>query len=136
LIPVCLGFLFSSIAGNLVGTVALPRTLKTIFAKLDIKDDFVEHPVCFKCHRIFPPGVGPETFCPDCEEEIFQGITREDSDSDPWNELISDTEDSKPPTGSAKRKPVVVAPIQLLSSVIILTLNCYPRAGAECRHIL
>ncbi|KAJ7811475.1 hypothetical protein B0H14DRAFT_2859969 [Mycena olivaceomarginata] len=37
LILVCLAFIFSSVAGNLVGTVGMPRTLKTVFAKLDIK---------------------------------------------------------------------------------------------------
>jgi hypothetical protein len=47
---------------------------------------------------------------------MFGGTTRENSDSDPWNDIISDSEDSGQPAGSTKRRPVVVTPIQLLSS--------------------
>ncbi|KAJ7923191.1 hypothetical protein B0H13DRAFT_1865145 [Mycena leptocephala] len=35
----------------------MPGTLKTIFGRLGIQDDFAVHPVCFKCHHIFPAAV-------------------------------------------------------------------------------
>ncbi|KAJ7907978.1 hypothetical protein B0H13DRAFT_674904 [Mycena leptocephala] len=71
LILVCLGFIFSMIAGDLVGAAAMPRTLKTVFSKLGMKDTFTINPICFQCHRIFEPDITPDTFCPGCDEEVF-----------------------------------------------------------------
>ncbi|KAJ7721663.1 hypothetical protein DFH07DRAFT_784070 [Mycena maculata] len=114
LILVCLGFIFSAVVGALTGTFAMPRTLTTVFAKLDIKDNFTVHPICFQCHRVFDPAVAPHAFCPDCDEEVFGAAAPDDPDAS--NDTISDSEDTPPPGTSRKRKPHVVAPIQLLST--------------------
>ncbi|KAJ7710866.1 hypothetical protein B0H17DRAFT_5806 [Mycena rosella] len=108
-------FIFA-LAGNLVGAVAMPRTLKTIFARLNIKDRFVVRPICFKCHRIFEADVGPHTFCPDCDEEIFGAPDRDEVDNEDDNiDSIFEEQDPKSSVWG-KRKPYMVAPIQLLST--------------------
>ncbi|KAJ7821926.1 hypothetical protein B0H14DRAFT_2829659 [Mycena olivaceomarginata] len=48
LILICLSFIFSALVGDFTGAIATPCTLKTVFAKFDIKDNFVVHP------RVFP----------------------------------------------------------------------------------
>ncbi|KAK6968886.1 hypothetical protein R3P38DRAFT_2473549, partial [Favolaschia claudopus] len=108
LILICLAFLLSSIAGNLVGDVKMPRTLTTIWSKLGIKDEFAVHPVCSGCHRIFSPDTGPKSFCPNCEEEVF-GPPIEMTD---LVDLLLEENVEKPPP---KPQPNLVAPIQLLS---------------------
>ncbi|KAJ7736047.1 hypothetical protein DFH07DRAFT_967007 [Mycena maculata] len=125
LILACLGFIFSILAGNLVGPLAIPGTLTTVFARLDIKDSFVVHPLCFKCHHVFEADVSPQTFCPDCEEEVFGGAFRED-DSDAWNDPIPESENSGQSPQPRKRKPHVVTPIQPLSTGL---RNFFKRPG-------
>ncbi|KAJ7205556.1 hypothetical protein GGX14DRAFT_568891 [Mycena pura] len=114
LLLICLGFIFSTLAGDLVGAVSLPRTLKTVFANFKINDNFAVHPVCFHCHFVFPPDVSEGTFCSDCDEEVFGAATR-DADFGPPEDADLNLGDL-PPTGSKKRKPYMVAPIQLLST--------------------
>ncbi|KAF7349161.1 hypothetical protein MVEN_01438400 [Mycena venus] len=122
LILVCLAFIFSCTAGDLVATAPVLRTLTTIFVRLDIRDAFIVHPICFKCYRIFPPKISPLTFCPDCTVEIFGGSDRDDSV--PWDDMISDSEAAESSTGAKKRKPQVVVPIQLLSAALQGFFNC------------
>jgi hypothetical protein len=118
LILVSLGFIFSMIAGDLVGAAAMPRTLKTVFSKLGMKDTFTVNPICFQCHRIFEPDITPDTFCPDCDEEVFGAPSPGAPHSD-WDGNIdlgfADEADSE---GPGKRKPYVVAPVQLLSTAL------------------
>ncbi|KAJ7673009.1 hypothetical protein DFH06DRAFT_51334 [Mycena polygramma] len=114
LILVCLAFIFSAVVGNFMAAGALPRTLTTVFGKLGIRDEFVVHPVCFNCHYIFDPSIGTQTFCPDCEEEVFGPPPRDDSDA--WDDLLPDSEDTTQHSPDAKQKPQLVAPIQLLST--------------------
>jgi hypothetical protein len=119
---ICLGFIFSSIGGNINGAIAMPGTLTTIFSRLGIKDDLVAHPVCFKCHRIFPPDINKQSFCPDCEEELFGPASQGGSEPDPSDEIISDSHNLDQP----EQKPLLVAPIQVLSSGL---RNFFKRPG-------
>ncbi|KAF8155137.1 hypothetical protein K438DRAFT_1862959, partial [Mycena galopus ATCC 62051] len=73
LILACLGFILGFAAGDLIGSVAMPFTLTTVFSKLLMKDNFIVHPVCFSCHQIFDADIPPTTFCPNCDEEVFGG---------------------------------------------------------------
>jgi hypothetical protein len=114
-ILICLGFIFSSIAGTALGNVEIPRTLRTVFAKLDIKDTFTIHPICFQCHVVFEPDIEPDTFCPDCEEEIFGAPPRDGPNAEGDDESVAG--DAGAATDKPrKRKPYAVAPIQLLST--------------------
>ncbi|KAJ7615964.1 hypothetical protein FB45DRAFT_757645, partial [Roridomyces roridus] len=108
LILVCLGFIFSCLMGNFSDAVALPRTLKTVFSRFDINDHFTVHPICFQCHHVFEPDIDPDTFCSDCEEEVFGARASENIDSEP------DGAGDGPRLG--KRRPNLVSPIQLLST--------------------
>jgi hypothetical protein len=115
LILACLGCILSDAAGNLIGDVALPVTLTTVFLKLAITDNFKAHPICFVCHEIFDIDSPPDTFCPNCDQEIFGGPTdhfKASSDSD----LDSDAGESVNVRTSSTKRPTVVAPIQLLST--------------------
>ncbi|KAF8155118.1 hypothetical protein K438DRAFT_1862922 [Mycena galopus ATCC 62051] len=71
LILACLAFILGFAAGDLIGSVAMPFTLTTIFSKLSMKDNFIVHPVCFSCHQIFDADIPQTTFCPNCDEEVF-----------------------------------------------------------------
>lgn len=118
LILIGLGFIFSALAGDLIGAVAIPRTLTTIFARLDIKDGFVVHPICFRCHRVFDVDVGPSTFCPDCNEEIFGTANQDEFNGWEDRDIDSGSDDASASGRSKKRNPHVVAPIQLLSTAL------------------
>ncbi|KAJ6565433.1 hypothetical protein B0H10DRAFT_2112909, partial [Mycena sp. CBHHK59/15] len=87
--------------------------LKTVFSKFDINDHFAVHLICFHCHHVFEPDIEVDTFCPDCQEEVFGGTKRHNYDA--WEDADVDPEDSDDPPGSGKRKPYMVSPIQLLS---------------------
>lgn len=112
LILICVGFLFSCLCSDVIGAVAKPRTLKTVFSKFDLTDNFTVHPVCFHCHFVFEPDVGEKAFCPDCDEEVFGAGTPDHDDAGGRADTPGDAPD---PQGSRKRKPYMVAPIQLLS---------------------
>jgi hypothetical protein len=114
LILICLSFIFSALVGDFTGAIATPRTLKTVFAKFNIKDNFVVHPVCFHCHFIFEPNTEPE-FCPDCDEEVLSGPDQNEDNSWENADTEADEHRSNPPRAK-KRKPYMVAPIQLLST--------------------
>lgn len=114
LILICLGFIFSVLVGDLIGAVAMPRTLKTVFARFEMKDNFVVHPICFQCQHVFEPDINVNTFCPDCDEEVFGGPSRDSYDA--WENADADSEDSPDPQGFVKRKPYMVSPIQPLSA--------------------
>ncbi|KAF8142574.1 hypothetical protein K438DRAFT_679160 [Mycena galopus ATCC 62051] len=114
LILICITFILSCLVGNWTGAVVIPRTLKTVFARFDINDNFTVHPVCFQGHFVFKPGVSEETFCPDCNEEVYGAPTGDDYDA--WENADNDAGDPSDPATSGKRKPYMVAPIQLLST--------------------
>ncbi|KAJ7148859.1 hypothetical protein C8R46DRAFT_916637, partial [Mycena filopes] len=113
LILICLAFLLSSVLGV---NIVMPRTLKTAFARLDIRDQFVIHPVCYQCHHIFDPNISPNTFCPDCDTEVF-GAPVQDDDEEFENASGSDADSADTPASQStkKKKPYLVAPNQLLS---------------------
>ncbi|KAK7041291.1 hypothetical protein R3P38DRAFT_2512250, partial [Favolaschia claudopus] len=119
LILICLAFLLSSVAGDIFGNVQMRRSLTTIWAKLGIKDEFAIHPVCSRCHRIFPPDTSTTTFCPDCEEELYgPPILRDDEDRDLLEEIVDALidDEAEPRQTPPKEQPNLVAPIQLLSA--------------------
>ncbi|KAJ6540412.1 hypothetical protein B0H19DRAFT_1077821 [Mycena capillaripes] len=70
-ILICVGLIFPFLFGGLVGALAMPRTLKTVFARSEMKDRFTVNPVCFQCHVIFEPHIQPPTLCPECDEDVF-----------------------------------------------------------------
>ncbi|KAJ7914142.1 hypothetical protein B0H13DRAFT_1873220 [Mycena leptocephala] len=107
-ILLCLGFIFSSLSGNLTGGITVPHTLQTVFTRLEIKDRFIVHPICFRCHRVFETTILTSTCCPECDEEIFGAANAQASN---WSESGDGGGGRK-----KKRQPFVVTPIQLLSS--------------------
>ncbi|KAF8202610.1 hypothetical protein K438DRAFT_1716353, partial [Mycena galopus ATCC 62051] len=115
LILVCLAFIFSVLAGDLIGAVKMPITLKSVFSKLDIKDNFVVHPTCFSCHTLFEPDISPDTFCPHCEEEIFGAPPEDNAVEDDDVEAGHTNPSGAPSSRKNKRKPYMVTPIQVLS---------------------
>ncbi|KAJ6506558.1 hypothetical protein C8R45DRAFT_1208644 [Mycena sanguinolenta] len=115
LMLVCLGFLFSCLAGDFTKALAMPRTLKTVFAHLEISENFVVHPICTECHFVFEPNEAPE-FCPDCNEEVFVPRDGAHSDMDDLQgAATADSGDNFDHPESGKRKPFMVSPIQSLS---------------------
>ncbi|KAK7059287.1 hypothetical protein R3P38DRAFT_2495736, partial [Favolaschia claudopus] len=110
LILVCLSFLVSFFVGNVVDLAnAIPETLTTAFHRLNIEDNFTIHPTCFHCHYLFDPAVDPDTFCPDCDHELFGSPFDEFDDDD------IDVESSETPR-TTKLKPQLVSPVQVLSA--------------------
>ncbi|KAJ7887463.1 hypothetical protein B0H13DRAFT_2342359 [Mycena leptocephala] len=97
-ILICVGLIFSLLFGGLVGALAMPRTLKTVFARFEMKDRFVVNPICFQCHVIFESDIQPSTFCLTCDEDVFGAPERdnendwENTDSDWGNSELSDVE--------------------------------------------
>ncbi|KAK7016513.1 hypothetical protein R3P38DRAFT_2636232 [Favolaschia claudopus] len=99
LILVCAAFLFTCFVGNMVDPIKVPETLKTVFSRFEIKDNFVVNPTCFRCHYVLEPDVASDTFCPECNAEVF-GAAWQTADN---------------PARVQKRKPQLVSPVQLLS---------------------
>jgi hypothetical protein len=52
-ILICVGLIFSFLFGGLVGVLAMPRTLNTVFTRFGMKDRFTVNPICFQGHVIF-----------------------------------------------------------------------------------
>lgn len=115
LILICLGFILSSLVSNFAGSVAMPRTLKTVFTRFDINDHFDVHPICFHCHHVFEPEIDVDTFCPDCNEEVF-GAPFRGGNNNIWEESDADPGVPDDPGAAGRRKPYMVSPIQLLST--------------------
>lgn len=92
----------------------MPVTLKTVFARLGATDRFTVHPVCYRCHKIFSPGVRTNTICADCDLELFRPATRQLFEGLDDKQLAELEEGSNINVGLG-RKPYMVAPIQLLS---------------------
>jgi hypothetical protein len=116
-------FLFASLPGNLLGNSRIPLTLKTLFARLGARDRFTVHPMCYNCHKIFPPEVATDKICPTCELELFRPATRrlfdtlDDGRSAPFESTDNDDPDEDKFVG-VKREPHIVTPIQLLSAAL------------------
>ncbi|KAI0038184.1 hypothetical protein FA95DRAFT_1505991 [Auriscalpium vulgare] len=49
----------------------VPETLSTSFRRLGLVDEFAIHPVCEKCHRIFPPDTSIHARCSHCDQPLF-----------------------------------------------------------------
>ncbi|KAJ6534244.1 hypothetical protein B0H19DRAFT_1080731 [Mycena capillaripes] len=115
-ILICVGLIFSFLFGGLIGALAMPRTLKTVFARFEMKDRFTVNPICFQCHVIFEPHIQPPTFCPECDEDVFGAPERDDENR--WES--TDSEPGETPSSPASRKPKpkpnMVSPMQFLSS--------------------
>lgn len=108
LILICLNFIFVGLPGDLVGPTKMPRTLKTVFSRLGLKDDrFTEHVVCYMCQRLFDRGVQADTLCSGCGTDLFRPPDRQLFQS------IVSAVTRKP--SEPNRRPHMVAPIQLLS---------------------
>ncbi|KAJ7891517.1 hypothetical protein B0H13DRAFT_1887148 [Mycena leptocephala] len=101
-ILICVGLIFSFLFGGLVGALALPRTLKTVFARFEIKDRFAVNPICFQCHVIFEPDIQPPTFCPKCDEDVFGAPEQDDENG--WENTDSDPGETPNSSASSKRK--------------------------------
>jgi hypothetical protein len=90
----------------------MPRTLKTVFARFQMNDNFTVHPICFHCHYVFEPNIKHDTFCADCEEEVFGAPNRDGDDG--WVDADVDADSDTAEVDG--RKPQMVSPIQLLST--------------------
>ncbi|CAK5272444.1 unnamed protein product, partial [Mycena citricolor] len=64
-------FVLTVVPGNVLGEESLPMTLKTVFARLNIHDQFKIHPICPCCHSIFPDVSPTDTKCPSCDAAIY-----------------------------------------------------------------
>jgi hypothetical protein len=109
---ICLGFIFSCLVGNLAAVVSMPRTLKTVFSRFEMNDNFTVHPICFHCHYVFEPDIKHDAFCPDCEGEVFGAQNRAGDNG--WVDAEIDMDSGT--VGVDGRKPQMVSPIQLLST--------------------
>ncbi|KAJ7938708.1 hypothetical protein B0H13DRAFT_2301338 [Mycena leptocephala] len=94
LILLALNFIFSTIPGNLLEGQAIPRSLTTIFSRLELSDKFTVRLICHLCHRIFDVN-DKSNVCPDL--------------------LGNDDDDGNTSEFNFQRTPHLVAPIQLLS---------------------
>ncbi|KAJ7443281.1 hypothetical protein FB451DRAFT_1190185 [Mycena latifolia] len=114
LLLVALNFIFVNLPGNLLGGQTIPITLSTNFSRLELKDKFKIHPICYLCHKIFEPDAPNNTVCSDCNCQIFRPHTHRILNhlwhSDPIAGGESDL--GEHPGGT----PHVVAPIEVLSS--------------------
>jgi hypothetical protein len=80
----------------------IPLTLQTLFRRLGLKDKFSIHPVCYRCHRVYPPQIPANTLCLECQIPLYKII----------NNQGEDLHKSKP----RNAVPHLQAPIRLLSS--------------------
>jgi hypothetical protein len=115
LILMALNFILTTLPGNLLGGDRMPGTLTTVFSRLQLRDRFKVHPICYLCHRIFS-GEESSDLCPDCEEEVYRPRTRQLFKQLFGTELIGDGDEDDNLGYHPKRTPHVVQPIQLLST--------------------
>lgn len=116
LILKCLEHVFTSLPGNLLrGTADMPTTLHTVFARLKARDRFTIHPVCYNCHKVFQPGIASNTFCPDCNLELFRPAPRRLFNALDDGQATVPAPGDGEEVGDARREPHMVAPIQSLS---------------------
>ncbi|KAJ7039998.1 hypothetical protein C8F04DRAFT_948928, partial [Mycena alexandri] len=114
LILKCVSFIFAVLPGNLLANAPMPVTLTTVLARLKIKDRFTVYPVCYSCHKVFPPSLPHDTFCPKCNVELFKPANRQLFEAvDPSESLPSDSDPAELP--SATREPHLVSAVQVLS---------------------
>ncbi|KAF8170877.1 hypothetical protein K438DRAFT_2024209 [Mycena galopus ATCC 62051] len=112
IILTALQLLSLAIPGNVLGGETIPRSLTTVFNRLDLKDNFRVHPICYRCHRIFDPDCSSDTVCPNCETEIFRPQTE-----NIFRQVFEGSAVELDPgqrNTAPKRSPHVVAPIQSL----------------------
>lgn len=112
LILITLNFLFSKIPGDLLDGQDIPRSLTTIFSRLELSDKFKVHPICYLCHRIFDFD-NIHNLCPDCQEGLYRPATQHLFQRlfDP--EQLGDEHDNL--AFNFERTPHLVAPIHVLS---------------------
>lgn len=53
----------------------LPRTLTTVFERLDIADKFEIRPTCANCHILFPDNSPSDFCCPTCAKPLFKSAS-------------------------------------------------------------
>ncbi|CAK5262381.1 unnamed protein product [Mycena citricolor] len=115
-----IGFVFSVLPGNILGDAVLPKTLKTVFARLDILDRFKIYPICPFCHSIFPAVSPTDSKCPNCDAPIYR--SRPKALLDRLQTVVTDDpDDNGDPTThptSPSSHAHVVAPILLLSGAL------------------
>lgn len=93
----------------------MPLRLQTVFSRLKAQDRFTVHPVCYNCHKVFQPGTASNTFCPDCDLELFRPARRRLFDAiGDGKPTVPDPGDGEE-AGDDRREPHMIAPIQSLS---------------------
>jgi len=50
----------------------MPRTLQTVFKCLDLHDQFLIHPLCKSCHRIYSPNSLTNAICLECSTKLYK----------------------------------------------------------------
>jgi hypothetical protein len=139
LILICLNFVFAALPGDLLGPEPMPSTLKTVFSRLGLKNDrFREYIVCYQCHKLFNGDVETNMLCPGCGAGLFRPATEQ---------LFESIASNITGTTLPKRKPHLVAPIQVLSEGLrefferpgmAPAMNLWkvrPQVAGECRTI-
>lgn len=110
-----LNFVLITLPGNLLGGQQMPRTLTTVFSRLQLADKFRLYPICYRYHRIFS-GEEDTTLCPDCAEEIYRPRTRQLFQRLFRAGLCGDSDDEDDLGYNPQRTPHLVQPKQLLSN--------------------
>jgi hypothetical protein len=57
------------------------QTLKTVYTRLELTDQFYIHPLCPSCYHVFPPDSDSTTRRLDCDIFLFRGVTASDEDT-------------------------------------------------------
>lgn len=82
----------------------LPRTLMTVFDRLEIIDQFEIRPTCSSCHALFPVNISPDSSCLTCDKPLFKAAS-----ANIYQRLSG---------RSPKPSPEVVTPYRSLSSLL------------------
>ncbi|KAK7016669.1 hypothetical protein R3P38DRAFT_3202925 [Favolaschia claudopus] len=71
----CVRFIFERAAEkSLLSPPPMAQTLTTVLSKLNLRDAFSVHPICYSCHKIFPADTSPTVHCEECEEPLFDTV--------------------------------------------------------------
>lgn len=113
---------FAALPGNLLQGQSIPRTLKTVFNNLGIRDGFSIQVICQFCYRVFPlDNLSGDSQCPDCRKALFRPDNRGYLNRLFYCELSEDgTDAGETPKGI----PYLVAPVQLPSEGLKEFFKC------------
>ena len=104
-----LGLIFSTL--QLVPpTDPIPKTLHTVFSRLDLGDRFNIHPMCETCKQVFPPNTPTNASCSRCNQPLFRPAS---------TSRFAQLRGSNIPDHT----PKLVTPIRLLSAALPEFLN-------------